>query len=217
MKLFVLIAVAASPFLAAPAAAASAPVEPAQRYLDCVVQKHPGIVRELLQASSREAANKPYRSLTDDDRCLGIVFRNQQYEPQTVMLPMDVLRGKLAEQTLLASAAQVGALSALPLQQKRYIRPWFAATGRDPSVDEMGACIADTDPTNILALVRTEPNSYAEGQALGAISPVLGKCLSAGTRLEAGRGALRAALAEALYQRLNNPALSTVPAQETPK
>ena len=47
MKLFVLIAVAASPFLAAPAAAASAPVEPAQRYFDCVVQKHPGIVARI--------------------------------------------------------------------------------------------------------------------------------------------------------------------------
>ena len=73
MKLFVLIAVAASPFLAAPAAAASAPVEPAQRYCRAASsRRHPGIVRELLQASSREAAERAAidRSI-DDDRCLG--------------------------------------------------------------------------------------------------------------------------------------------------
>ena len=217
MKLFILVAVAAGPFLAAPASAASGRVQPAERYLECIAQKHPAAVRELLEASSREAANGPYRSLTDDDRCVGIVFRNQQYEPQDLMLPIDVLRGKLAERALRASTSQVAALTALPFEQKRYVRPWFASTGRDPSVDEMGACIADTDPANILALVRTDPDTSAENQALGAISPVLGRCLSAGTRLEASHRSLRAALAEALYQRFNNPTLSIAPAAETPR
>jgi hypothetical protein len=215
MKLFVLIAVAVTSLVATSASAASG--APAQRYVACVAQKHPETVRELLQAPTRAAADRPYRSLADDERCFGIVFRDQQYRPEDVAFPMDVLRGRLAEQALLASAAEVFALPALPVAQKRYIRPWFAATGRNSVVDEMGACIADTDPANVLALVRTSPDSAEENQALGALSPSLGKCLSAGTRLQAGRPALRAALAEALYQRMINPALSTPPTQDTPK
>ena len=216
MRLFVLIAAAASPLFASPAAAASTSVPPAQRYVACVAQKHPATVRALLQASDRATAERPYRSLSGDDRCLSIVFDDQNYRAQDVVFPIDVLRGKLAEQSLLTAAPQVLALSALPLEQKRYIRPWFAATGRDPSVDEMGACIADTDPAGILALVRSSTGGPDEDRAVANLKPSLGKCLSANTRLQAGRPALRAALAEALYQRMTNPALSA-PAQETPK
>jgi hypothetical protein len=215
MRLFVLMALGVTPFLAvAPAAAASA--SPAQRYVTCVAQKHPQTVRALLQASDRVAADRPYRSLAEDDRCFSVVFRDEAYNPQDVVFPIDVLRGKLAEQALLGKVAEAKALPALPLQQKRYIRPWFAATGRDASVDEMGACIADTDPANVIFLVSTTPGSAEENRAVANLTPSLGKCLSAGTRLQAGRPSLRAALAEALYQRMINPALSA-PAQETPK
>ena len=118
------------------------------------------------------------------------------------------LRGRLAEQELLNESAQIAALQPLPLLQKRYIRPWFAATGRHPAVDEMAACMADTDPAGIMAVVRTTPGFADENAAIAAMSPALTKCLSAGTRLDASRQALRAALADALYQRLHNPALS---------
>jgi hypothetical protein len=40
------------------------------------------------------------------------------------------------------------------------------------------------------------------------MSPALTKCLSAGTQLDVNRAAIRGALADALYQRLNNPSLS---------
>jgi hypothetical protein len=216
MKLFVLIGLAATPFLAAPAAAVSVPLSPAQRYVACVAQKRPAAVRELLQASSRAEADRPYRSLSEDARCFSLVFGDREYQPDDAAFSIDVLRGRLAEQSLLASWAQVSALRGLPLEQKRYIRPWFAATGRDPSVDEMGACIADTDPRAVMALVAATAGGVDEDQAMAALQPSLGKCLSAGTRLQAGRPQLRAALAEALYQRMISPALSA-PAPETPK
>lgn len=217
MKLFVLIAVGASSLLASPGAAVSVLADPAQRYFACVAQKRPAKVRELLQAPTRAAAERPYRSLSDDTRCFSLVFGNEAYRPQDVVFPIEVLRGKLAEQVLLASAVQAAALPALPLEQKRYIRPWFPATGRDAAVDEMGACMADIDPAGIMALVKAAPETDAEKQAVAALSPALSKCLSAGTRLQASRPALRAALAEALYQRLINPALSAPRGQETPK
>jgi hypothetical protein len=187
---------------------ARAQSDEAQRFATCLVQFHPDEVRALLQATSADAASRPYHSLADDNRCFSRVFGNQQFRPDDASVSMDMLRGRLAEQELLNRSAEVAALQSLPLQQKRYIRPWFAATGRHPAVDEMAACMADTDPAGIMTIVRTTPGFADENAALAALSPALTKCLSAGTRLDASRQALRAALADALYQRLNNPALS---------
>lgn len=181
---------------------------PAERYAACLVQNHPDQVRELLGARTAEAASRPYQRLASDDRCLGQVFANGQFTPDEAGVAMDMLRGRLAEQAIRAQSTNVAALQPLPLQQKRYIRPWFVATGRHPAVDEMAACMADIDPAGISALVQTAPRSDDENSAIAAMSPSLTKCLSAGTRLDASREALRAALADALYERLNNPALS---------
>jgi hypothetical protein len=190
------------------ASSASAQSDSARRYAECLTQMRPNEVRALLHAASADAANMPYHALSDDDRCFSRVFGDKQFRPEDASFSIDVLRGKLAEQELLADVERVAALQPLPLQQKRYIRPWFAATGRNPAVDEMGACMADTDPAGIVALIRTTPGTSDESNALGALSPALTKCLSAGTRLDASRSALRAALADALYQRLSNPSLS---------
>jgi hypothetical protein len=194
----------ASILVSAPAAAKT----PAERYAACLAQTRPGEVRQLLGARTADEADRPYRGLANDDRCTTRVFANAQFTPEEAGVALDMLRGRLAEQELLARSADVAALQPLPLQQKRYIRPWFVATGRNPAVDEMAACMADTDPAGIAALVRTEAGSGDENSAIAALSPSLTKCLSAGTRLDASRQALRAALADGLYQRLSNPALS---------
>jgi hypothetical protein len=204
-RIYALIALGfASAAIATPAAAKSPP----EAYAACLAETRPDQVRQLLSAQTAEAANLPYHKLVDDDRCLSKVFGDKQFSPDEAIASMDVLRGRLAEDELRSEEAKVAVLTPLPLQQKRYIRPWFAATGRHPAVDEMGACMADTDPAGIVALIQTTPGSDDESAAIGALSPALTKCLSAGTRLDASRQALRAALADALYQRLNNPALS---------
>ncbi|HEX5238498.1 MAG TPA: hypothetical protein VFW39_08555 [Sphingomicrobium sp.] len=190
------------------ASAACAQSDMAQRYAACLAQVRPTEVHDLLQATSADAASMRYHALSDDDRCFGRVFGDKQFRPQDASFSVDVLRGDLAEQELEAQAERVAALQPLPLQQKRYIRPWFAATGRNPAVDEMGACMADTDPAGIIGLIRTTPGTTDESNAISGMSTALTKCLSAGMRLDASRGALRAALADALYQRLSNPALS---------
>jgi hypothetical protein len=195
---------AVSAIAASPAAARS----PAEAYAACLTQSRPTQVRDLLQAATTQAAARGYQILANDDRCFTQVFGNQPFKPEDGAASMDMLRGRLAEAVLRDDESRVAALQALPLQQKRYIRPWFAATGRHPAVDEMGACMADTDPAGIAALIETSPGTTDENSALSALSPALTKCLSAGTRLDASREALRAALADALYQRLNNPALS---------
>lgn len=198
--------------LALPAALVASPAAAARdigdRYVLCLSETRSAQVGELLHASTAAAANLRYRALIDDDRCFARVFGNQAFRPEDVAISQDMLRGKLAERALLADLTQVSALQPLPLQQKRYIRSWFGATGRHPAVDEMAACMADTDPAGITALIQTDQDSSEETAAIGALSPSLTKCLSAGTRLDASRHALRAALADALYQRLSNPSLS---------
>jgi hypothetical protein len=202
---YALLAIGVASIIAASPAAARTP---AQAFAACLAQSRPADVRELLQAADAQAANRRYQILANDDRCFAQVFGNQPFKPEDGAASMDMLRGRLAEAVLRDDEGRVAALKALPVQQNRYIRPWFAATGRHPAVDEMGACMADTDPAGIAALIETSPGTADENAALSALSPALTKCLSAGTRLDASREALRAALADALYQRLNNPALS---------
>lgn len=204
-RLFVALAVGlVTTAVASPAAAKT----PAENYAACLMQSRSAEVSALLHAQTAQAASRPYSRLADDDRCFNQVFGSGQFRPQDAAVSLDMLRGRLAEQALAAQSAQVAALQPLPLQQKRYIRPWFAATGRNSAVDEMGACMADTDPAGVAALIQTGPGSADENSAIANLSPALTKCLSAGTRLDANRMALRAALADALYQRLTNPALS---------
>lgn len=197
----VLVAAAA---IASPAAAAP---DTLQRYVSCLTESRPAQVRQLLQASSAAAASLSYHALAEDSRCFSRVFPSGEYRPEDVAFSQDLLRGRLAERALLARTGGLG-LQPLALQQKRYLRSWFVTTGRNPAVDEMGACMADTDPAAIAELIKTDPDGTEETAALGALTPSLTRCLTAGTRLDAGRQALRAALADALYQRLNNPSLS---------
>jgi hypothetical protein len=114
------------------------------------------------------------------------------------------MRGDLAEELIKRDRHDVSTLQPLAIQ-KLYLRSWFQFTGRNVSVDEMAACVADTAPAAIIALVDAQPFSDAEGTAFGSLVPYMGPCLRAGTKLEGKREPLRAALAEALYQRFTNP------------
>lgn len=203
----------ASTFISAPASAANI----RDLYVSCLSQTQHSKAMELLQANAGDAAQRPYRQLAEDSGCFAKVYDDKPYSASDAAFSIDMLRGKLAERALASADAKVRALEPLPLQQKRYERPWFAATGRNTAVDEMGACMADTDPAGIIELIGTEPDGSDESAAIGAMSQALTKCLSAGTRLDASRQALRAALADALYQRLYNPALSAVITKGTPK
>ena len=205
-RLSVLLAFALPSALPASAAIA-APNDVQQRYVACISEMRSAQVRQLLQASTADAANLPYHALAEDDRCFTRVYGSQEFRPEDV-LSQDMLRGKLAELALRARETDARALQALPLQQKRYIRNWFGATGRHSAVDEMAVCMADTDPAGIVELIKTSPGGGDESDALTTMGPNLTKCLGAGTRLDASRQALRAALADALYQRLSNPQLS---------
>jgi hypothetical protein len=179
--------------------------EGAKELAECLYNRRAELARQTLLASTKEAADAAYRKLMGNIECFGMVFSNDMVEERHINIPPDILRGMLAEAALGRSKAEPMALQPLPLQQV-YQRQWFAMTGRHVSVDEMGACVADTNPAGVLALTHTRPTSSEENAAFSALMGNFGKCLRAGVKLQASRQALRAALSEALYQRLNAPA-----------
>lgn len=177
----------------------------AKRLAQCLYHLKGDVSRAALLAPSKQAADADLDRLKGEVSCFGVIFSNDLVESREAFIPNDILRGMLAEAALERSHQQVAALQAMPLQ-KTYQRAWFAVTGRPPSVDEMGACIADTNPAGVTALISTKPATPEEAAAFGNITDNLGKCLTAGTQLHASPEALRAALAEALFQRVNAPA-----------
>ena len=177
----------------------------AKALADCLYDHGEKVARAALLASSKERADKAMEQLSGRLACSRVTVANELVEARIATFTNEVLRGMLAERALVKAWPQIAALPTLPLE-KIYVRPWFAVTGRHLSVDEMGACIADVNPAGIAALIRTVPTTAGEGSAFAALTPDMGRCLRAGTKLQANRQSLRAALAEALFQRINAPA-----------
>lgn len=177
----------------------------------CLAGRKRKAVEQFLSATNAEDSMKFGQRLSGDvDDCMMNRAANDMVEAQRIRYPVDILRGMLAEQLIKRAHARFAQLPSLPIQ-KVYSRPWYAASGRNPAVNEMATCVAETNPGGVLALVQTEPYTDAEQAAFSALVPFFGPCLAAGTKLEGKREPLRAALAEALYQRVNFPAVD--PAQ----
>jgi hypothetical protein len=178
----------------------------------CMVQKRSGMVRNYLRATSVDEAEAASSVLMAKGiSCLSFVQTSMMSDTAIVSFPTDVLRGMLSEAALKDEAREVTALPALPLA-KEYARPWFAVSSRDAVIDEMAACVADTNPGGVAALLATRAYTNEERTVFGALGPSLGPCLRVGAKLQANRQALRASLADALYQRLHAPVAPTGPA-----
>ena len=112
---------------------------------------------------------------------------------------LDELRWMSADY-FLRDPALVAGLEPLP-KRRIYNGPWFAASARDDSIDEMAACVADTNPAGILSMNKAQVGSKEEQAAFTALNKDFIACLSAGVKLHGDRKAIRGALVEALYQR----------------
>jgi hypothetical protein len=173
----------------------------AHELASCMVNRYERQVRALLAATAQDQAEKAARRLNGEIDCFSMAERNHLVEGVRVSFPPDVFRGKLAEYLLKKQPAKVHMLPRLQPLQQFYVRPWYPATARDPIVDEMATCVAEVNPVATFALLGTQPYSSTEGAAMATLSADFGPCLRAGAKLQANRQALRAALAEALYQR----------------
>jgi hypothetical protein len=181
----------------------------AQQLAKCLYDQQTKMARALLLSRDPSRASLMASKLMGELRCANSQFANELVVERRAEFPTDILRGMLAEAALDHSRSDVKALQPLPLQPT-YQRDWFAVTGRDVSVDEMAACVADTNPAAIASLLSAGPLSDGENGAFAGLSDSLGKCLRIGAKLTAGRQALREALADALFQRLNAPATEPV-------
>lgn len=177
----------------------------ATKMASCLVTKREAAARAYIDAYTADESDKTRNELFKDISCMSFINVGGMSDTFQVSFPRDVLRGKFAEALLKKRSDAIAALPALPLV-KDYSRPWFAATGRSPIVDEMGACVADTNPKGAASILAANIYSKEEVAAFGALMSSLGTCLRAGAKLQANHQALRAALADALYQRLTKPA-----------
>jgi hypothetical protein len=147
-------------------------VRAAHNLADCVYLKNGAAVRASLNLADGKEAKRRLSAIRTKGTCIGISTVADDSEVQRANIPTDIYRGMLAE-----SALQQGklAVSLMPLERKpTYVAEWFAATGRDIAIDEMGACVAETDPAGIRALIATTAQTTEEARAISALSPSMG-------------------------------------------
>jgi hypothetical protein len=184
------------------AMASSAAASPERDYAACVARVRPEVATRLLDAQTDSQARAAFKVAANNDYCFSRAYAAGTFHLAQDALSIGMLRGIFADQALTRNRHAV-APPALPSHSQSYVRTWFAATGRAAAVDEMAACMADTDPASIMGLLRTAPGSWDEQSWMQSLPASLSRCLRVGVHLDANRGALRAALADALYQRVH--------------
>jgi hypothetical protein len=173
----------------------------------CLTNKRAPMAKRLLDQMDDHSYTTAYKVLIGGELQCDTGFMDATtpfLEGRVLQVPRDIFRGLLSEELIRHDLTTYAALPALP-RQLTYSRPWYRASGRDVSVDEMATCVSEIAPAETLALIKTLPTSDAEGSAFAAIVPHMAACLRAGVKLTGNRQSLRAALADALYQRVANP------------
>jgi hypothetical protein len=185
----------------------------------CMVNKRRSAAERLLAATEEAVVKKAYTDLWSGELDCYSGFEDNDsgfVEGRVIHAPLDILRGMLAEELVKRNTAAIPQLPVLQPLHQIYSRPWYATTNRDPIVDEMATCVADVNPMGTLALLQTDFYTEAEMAQVRTLSPDIGRCLRAGATLKANRQAMRAALAEALYQRTQPwPAQAAAPTTAT--
>ena len=176
----------------------------AAAFVSCMVAKHESSARTMLDSTDEASSERAAKAMLREDRCNQIGFENGMSDTTSFTYPADVLRGMVAERLIGNSFDRAAMLPAMPLE-RIYARQWFAMTGRDAVVDAMAVCLTENAPTDVVGLLRTGAYSAQEMAAVQVLGPTMGKCLQVGYKLHANRQTLRAAIAEALYHRLNAP------------
>jgi hypothetical protein len=176
----------------------------------CLVNKQRSVVRAFLSSVDAKESERLSKEMSGEHECMSMTEGNDLVEGRMVTFPHDIYRGMLSEWMIKNDERTFSSLPALP-RQLTYSRSWYAVSDRDASVNEMATCVSENAPHETLALLKTLPYSDAEGSAFAAVVPSMGACLRVGVKLTGNRQSLRAALADALYQRIANPAPMPAP------
>lgn len=166
----------------------------------CFTKQNRKASRALLAATSEAEASSHSRKIRLRTECNISGRYSGSYSFKMTSASIDSLRAVVAEILVKEDRAKVAVLPALAVQ-RMYERPWYPATSRHVSIDEMATCVAETNPLGVLRLLDTASNSPAEQEHFGSLKPSFEVCLRADIKLVGNRAVLRGALADALYQR----------------
>ena len=167
----------------------------------CSTRMNRPVAKALLSSTSLEEATAFVKKVKVRTNCTASGKYSGFYSFEPTGGSVDSVRGVVAEVLIKEELQSAAALPAQPIQ-RQYSRPWFAATGRHVSINEMAACIADTNPSGVLNILRSDSTNASEVAAFSAINPTFEACLSAEFKLVGNRQVVRGALADALYQRV---------------
>lgn len=174
------------------------------RIVECAVTRREDVMRHVLDAGDDSSYEKAYRVFPGLRGCRTGGYINDNVDETMFNADHASVRGMIGE-AILKNTGKLDGMSALPVE-KTYSREWFALTGRPRPIDEMATCVAASDPSAIAALLHTEQETPEEIAAIRSAAPAMGGCLQTGYKLNANPLSLRAALAEALYHRVFDPA-----------
>lgn len=175
-------------------------------FVQCMVANRKQLSEQYLGATEPADFAKWRDRLWDNVRCNLPGFPGGGGGWRTIQMPIDVERGLVAEQLILTGRVTP---TTEPVKPAPYQPRWAAVTGRASAIDEMADCVAANDPGGVVALLRSDADSDAEKAAFAVLSEKFGQCLVSGATLKANRLSMRAALAEALYQRAASPAFNS--------
>ena len=167
----------------------------------CSTRMNRPVARALLWSTTLDQAEAHAKKVRLKTNCTATGKYSGFYSFEPTGGSVESMRGVVAEVLVKDDMRLAAALPALPIQ-RHYSRPWFAATGRHVSIDEMATCIADTNPRGVLYLLGSGAKGEGEAAAIAALEPSLKNCLRAEFKLVGDRQIVRGALADALYQRM---------------
>ena len=167
----------------------------------CFTRLNRPVARALLLSRTLDQAAVYAKKVRLKTNCTATGKYSGFYSFQPTGGSVESMRGVVAEVLVKDDMRLAAALQVLPIQRE-YSRPWFAATGRHVSIDEMATCIADTNPRGVLYLLGSGAKAAGEAAAFAALEPSSKACLRAEFKLVGNRQIIRGALADALYQRM---------------
>ena len=181
-------------------------------YAECIVHRRASLSASYLELTDPSVTGSARANLGRQIECNNTQISSEFSNEQRLSIPTDLYRGMIAE-ALIAARFVRATPAPVPLA-KIYVSPWVGVSGRAPAVEEMGICVAATDPEGIKVVLASSPESSEELAALRALAPAMGSCLAANVKLTANRQSIRATLAEALYHRLASPVLAPTASSE---
>lgn len=171
------------------------------RWAKCVAQQSPGRVETFLNlpTGSKASHDMARRFLFGESECI-----SGSVESRQLSMAAQVTRGALFEALYERrfrpnDAADVS--TAAPIAYD-----WGAGADVGPEAQQamalarVGDCMVRKNAEGARQLMRSEPGTQGEAQAIGSLVPLLGGCLPSGRQYQFSKSLLRGVVAEPLYR-----------------